>query len=258
MKKRITIDGGAVVYVLEHPVRERGDSKKARAEKKNATSAAQALRNKILSTRELELRLSKNFPVAGSGLAVVLTFDDQHLPKTRAQAQRRMKYFLRLLREARAAAGLPEPRVVYTPEVLTSSSGRWHFHAVIDSTGQDVEMIRRCWRYGTDVDITPLRVDEEKNHETLARYMTKELREVHEYECRPGLHGWSCTRNCLKPEVDEQIVEDRKKLRAPKGATVLMQERRSTEFAESAILKYRLPEEVFRAKPRARRRRRSG
>ena len=34
MKKRITIDGGAVVYVLEHPVRERGDSKKARAEKK--------------------------------------------------------------------------------------------------------------------------------------------------------------------------------------------------------------------------------
>lgn len=257
MKKRVTIDGGAVVYVLEHPVRERGDSKKARAEKKKATGEAQAMRNRILSTRELELRLSKNFPTAGSGLVVVLTFDDGHMPKTRAQAQRRMKYFLKLLREARAEAGLPEPRVIYTPEVLTSVSGRWHFHGVVDSTGRDMEMIRRCWIYGDDVDIAPLRVDDKKNHETLARYMTKELREAQEYECRPGLHGWSCTRSCLKPEVDEQIVEDRKQLRAPKGAVVLMQERRSTEFAESAILKYRLPEEVFRTRPKARRKRRT-
>lgn len=255
MKKRITIDGGSVVYVLEHPVRQRGDSEKARAAKKKATSEAQAARNRILSTRELELRLSKNFPTAGSGLVVVLTFDDQHLPKDRAQAQRKFKYFLKLLREARAEAGLPEPRVIYTPEVLTSASGRWHFHTVIDSTGRDMAMIRQCWRYGDDIDITPLRVDDEKNHETLARYMNKELREAQDYNSKPGLHGWSCTRNCPKPEIDEQIVEDRKQLRAPKGATVLMQERRSTEFAESAILKYRLPAEVFDRRSRARRRR---
>lgn len=258
MKKRITIDGGAVVYVLEHPVRQRGDGEKARSQKRKATSEAQAARNQILSTRELELILAKNFPTAGSGLVTVLTFDDEHLPKTRAQAQRRLKYFLTLLRKARQEAGLPLPRVVHAPEVLTSESGRWHFHTVIDNTGQDMEMIRRCWIYGTDVDITPLRVDEEKNHETLARYMNKELREAQEYECRPGLHGWSCTRNCLRPEVDEQIVEDSRQLRAPKGATVLMQERRTTEFAESYVLKYRLPVEVFDRRSRARRRRRRG
>ena len=256
MKKRITIDGGAVVYVLEHPVRDRGDSEKVRAAKAKATSQAQQLRNQILSIRQLELLLAVNFPTAGSGLVCCLSFDDAHLPKTRREAQRRFKYFLKKLRDERRAAQLPEPRVIYSPEVLTSSSGRWHYHIVIDSTGDDLDMLRRCWIYGSDIDAAPLRVDEEKNHETQARYMSKELREAQEYESRPGLHGWSCTRSCRKPEVDEQIVEDRKPLRAPRGATVLIHERRSTEFCESAILKYRLPASCFKPRARARRRRR--
>lgn len=256
MKKRITIDGGAVVYVLEHPVKARGDSEKVRAAKSKATSAAQQLRNQILSLRQLELLLSVNYPTPGSGLVICLTFDDEHLPKSRKEAQRRFKYFLQKLRAERRAAGLPDPRVVYSPEVLTSSSGRWHYHIVLDSTGDDMAMVRRCWIYGSDIDFKPLRVDEEKNHETQARYMSKELREAQEYDSRPGLHGWSTTRNCLKPEVDEQIVEDRKQLRAPRGATVLIHERRSTELTESAILKYRLPARCFQPRTRARRRRR--
>ena len=256
MKKRITIDGGAVVYVLEHPVRDRRDSEKVRAAKAKATSAAQQLRNQILSVRQLELLLACNFPTPASGLVCCLPFDDQHMPGSRAQAQRKFKYFLKLLRHERRAAGLPEPRVIYSPEVLTSSAGRWHYHIVIDSTGDDLDMIRRCWRYGSDVDASPLRVDEEKNHETQARYMSKELREAQEYDSRPGLHGWSCTRSYRRPEVDEQIVEDRKPLRAPRGATVLIHERRSTEFAEHALLKYRLPARCFQPRARARRRRR--
>jgi len=256
MKKRITIDGGAVVYVLEHPVRQRGDSEKVRAAKSKATSEAQKLRNQILSTRELELRLSVNYPTPGSGLVIVLSYDDEHLPKSRKEAQRRFKYFLQKLRAERRAASLPEPRVIYAPEALTSQSGRWHHHIVVDNTGDDLDMIRRCWIYGSEIDCTPIRVDEEKNHETLARYMSKELREAQEYECRPGLHGWGCTRNCRKAEVDVQIVEDSSRLRAPKGATVLAQERRSTEFAEHALLKYRLPARCFQPRARARRRRR--
>ena len=256
MKKRITIDGGAVVYVLEHPVRDRRDSKRVRAAKAKATSQAQQLRNQILSIRQLELLLACNYPTPGSGLVCCLSFDDAHLPKTRREAQRRFKYFLKKLRAERRAARLPEPRVIYSPEVLTSSSGRWHYHIVIDSTGDDLGMLRRCCIYGSDIDAKPLRVDEEKNHETQARYMSKELREAQEYDSRPGLHGWSCTRSCRKPEVDEQIVEDRKPLRAPRGATVPIHERRSTELTESAILKYRLPASCFKPRARARRRRR--
>lgn len=257
MKKRITIDGGAVVYQLEYPCTRRNDPPKVRAAKQKATSAAQAMRNQILSTRALELLLSCNYPAPGSGLVLTLSFDDAHLPKDRKTAQRRLKYFLRKLRDARQADGKPEPRCVYCPEVLTSASGRWHFHLVLDSTGNDLDDVRRCWIYGEDIEARPLRVDEEENHETLARYMNKELREAQEYECRPGLHGWSCTRNCTRPEVDVQTVEDSSRLRAPRGATVLIFERKSTELVESTVLKYRLPADCFGRKARTKRRRRT-
>ena len=111
---------------------------------------------------------------------LVLTFDDAHLPRTRKEAQRRFKYFLKKLRTERARAGLPEPRVIFSPEVLSSASGRWHYHIVMDSTGDDLDTVRRCWIYGSDIQAEKLRVDAEKNHETLARYMNKELREVQE------------------------------------------------------------------------------
>ena len=253
MKKHITIDGGAVVYEIEHPVVSSRDAPRERAAKAKATNDAQRLRNRILSTRELELRLAKNFPRAGSGLVFTLTFDDRHLPRTRKEAQRRFKYFLKKLREARREAGLPEPRVIYTPEALSSASGRWHYHIVMDNTGRDLEIVRRCWIYGSEIECEKLRVDREKNHETLARYMNKELREAQEYDCRPGLHGWSCTRSCLRPEVDVRIVEDRERLRPPKGATVLIRERRENALAAWSLLKYRLPAKCFPRPPRARR-----
>ena len=253
MKKRITIDGGAVVYEIECPCLARGDSPKQRAAKQKATSDAQRLRNRILSTRQLELLLAKNFPRAGSGLVITLTFDDRHLPKSRREAQRRFKYFLKKLRLRRQRDGLPEPRVVYTPEALSSRSGRWHYHIVLDNTGRDLEAVRDCWIYGSEIECERLRVDKEKNHESLARYMNKELREAQEYDCRPGLHGWSCTRSCAKPEVDVRIVDERERLRAPKGATVLIRERRENSFAAWSLLKYRLPPRCFPKPPRARR-----
>ena len=256
MKKQITIDGGAVVYVIEHTARQRGDGPRERAAKTRATNEAQALRNRILSTRQLELMLSKNYPTPGSGLVICLTYDDAHLPRDRKTAQRRFKYFLKKLRDARREAGLPEPRVIYAPEALSSESGRWHHHIVLDSTGDDMPMVRACWIYGSDIDAEKLRVDAEKDHASLAHYMNKEAREVQEYECRPGLHGWGCTRNCLRPEVDVRIVEDRVRIRAPRGATVLLQERRASAFAEIAVLKYRLPASCFERARRARRRRR--
>lgn len=255
MKQRTIIDGGAVCYEIESSVRQKGDGPRERAAKAQATNTAQAMRNKILSTRELELRLAKNFPTAGSGIVAVLTYDDKHLPKNRAEAQRRFKYFLKKLRDARRKEGLPEPRVIFAPEVLTSKSGRWHHHIVMDATGDDLRMLRQCWIYGPDIEAEKLRVDAEKNHETLATYMNKELREAQEYQCRPGLHGWGCTRNCLRPEVDTITVEDSDRLRAPRGATVLMQERRETAYAIFAVIKYRLPASCFRKGVRARRRR---
>ena len=57
MKQRITIDGGAVVYEIECPVRQKGDGPKERAAKSKATNEAQALRNRILSTRVADAKI---------------------------------------------------------------------------------------------------------------------------------------------------------------------------------------------------------
>lgn len=218
---------------------DRRDTPQQRAAKKQASSDAQRKMNQIYSYQKFELMLAVNFPTAGSGLVVCLTYDDAHLPGSRAQAQRRLAYFLQKLRAARKAAGLPAPVVGFAPEVLTSESGRWHHHLVLDNTGRDYDMIRRCWIYGTDIDIKPLRVDKEKNHETLAKYMTKEARECQDEVSKPGLHSWSWTRNAKRPEVDIVTVPDDYELQPPEGSTVLLDERRKTEFASWQVLKIR-------------------
>lgn len=247
------------------------DSEKQRAAKHQASSAAQRRMNQIYSYQQLELRLAKNFPVPGSGLVVVLTHDDDHMPGSRKEAQLRFKYFLTKLRASRKAAGLPAPRVFWAPEILTSESGRWHQHIVLDNTGRDLEMIRSCWIYGTDIEASKLQQpkkgedvpkwytpdDEEPGnfYRALAKYMTKELREAQEYESRPGLHGWSCTRNCLKPEIDTITVPDDYELEPPEGSTVMLDERKSTEWASYRVIKYRFSGKGFEPAPRARRRR---
>ena len=232
------------------------DTPKQRAAKHKASSAAQRRMNQISSQQQLELRLAMNFPTPGSGLVVTLTHDDDHMPGSRKEAQLRFKYFLKKLRAARKAAGLPEPVAFWAPEILTSASGRWHQHIVIDNTGHDYEMIRRCWIYGSEIEIEKLRVDDEKNHETLARYMTKELRECQEYETRPGLHGWSCTRNAQKPTVETVTVPDDYEIPTPEGCVVLIDETRRTEWSSWRVVKVRISGAVRRLLPRARRRRR--
>jgi len=211
--------------------------------------------NQIYSFQQLELMLAVNFPTAGSGLVVTLTFDDEHMPKDRAEALRRFKYFRQKLDKARKADGLPELVAFWSPEVLTSAAGRWHFHIIINSTGRDADLIRSCWIYGSDVEIEKLRVDAEKNHETLARYMTKEMRECQEYDAKPGLHGWSCTRNVKRPERETLTVPDDYQLRPPAGCTILIDEKKTTEFASWHVMKIRLDGSGFDRPPRARRRR---
>ena len=236
----------------------RRDGPVQRAAKAKASSEAQRRMNLIYSMLKLEMLLAANFPTAGSGLVVTLTYDDAHRPKGRPQAVSRFKYFLKLLRAARREAGLPEPVVIHNVEVLTSASGRWHHHMVIDSTGRDLELLRRCWVYGSEIEAEPLRVDAEKNHESLARYMAKESREAQDYGSKPGLHVWSCTRNARKPERDVVQVPDDYRLEAPEGAAVLIDEKRSTEWASWHVMKLRYGGAGFAQRPRARRKRRRG
>lgn len=251
------ISAGSIELVSLTTRGSRYDAPKTRAEKQKASSEAQRRMNAIYSRQKLELILAANFPTAGSGLVVTLTYDDRHMPKTRKQAMKRWNDFLGDLRKARRDAGLPELVAVSCVEVLTSEGGRWHHHAVINNTGHDLDMIRACWRGGSDIEARKLRVDAEKNHESLARYMTKEARELLDYDSKPGQRGWTCTRNAKRPERDTVTVPDDYEIVIPAEATVLLDEHRTTEWASWHVVKLRYDGAGRAARaPRARRRRR--
>ncbi len=269
------IDAGGLQVAALYSRRSGNEAPKVRAAKAKASSDAQRRMNQIYSYQKLELMLAANYPAPGSAMVCAATFDDQHMPKSRHEAQLRFKYFLKLLRRERKAEELPEPVVFWSPEILSSESGRWHFHFVLDNTGRDLEIIRRCWIYGSDVEAEKLRRpdrhhrpawmdevatragDEPDNvYKALAIYMTKELRECQEYDSRPGLHGWSCTRNAKKPEIETLTVEDDYELTAPEGSEVLYDEKKVTQYAGWHVIKYHYDGSRYPTPPRARRRRR--
>ena len=269
------IDAGGLQVAALYSRRTGHESPKIRAAKAKASSDAQRRMNRIYSYQKLELMLAASFPRPGSAMVCAATFDDAHMPRSRKEAQLRFKYFLKLLRAERKAAGLPEPVVFWAPEILSSDSGRWHFHFVLDNTGQDLEIIRRCWIYGSEIEADKLRRpdrqhrpawmdevdsragDEPDNvYKALAIYMTKELRECQEYDSKPGLHGWSCTRNAKKPEIETLTVEDDYDLTPPEGSEVLYDRREATQYAGWHVIKYHYDGSRYPAPPRARRRRR--
>lgn len=234
-----------------------------RAAKRKASSEAQRRMNQIYSYQKLEMLLACNFPTAGSALVIGLTYDDRHLPKygnptkDRKKVQSDLRSFLKRVRKARAEAGLPDVVAFWCIEVLTSKEGRWHVHLVLNNTGSDYDKIRRAWIYGHDIDIKPLRTDSEKNWETLARYMSKEARECQDEESRAGLNAWSHTRNILKPEVETVIVPDDYEIQPPEGATVLLDEKRRTEFSSWHVIKVRYDgAQIGHESPRPKRRKR--
>lgn len=208
----------------------RSDSAKARAAKRLASSEAQKRMNLKNSRRQLALRLMATFPTAGSGWWCSFTYADEFLPKTDEEAMARVNGFRKAMRKARGK----------TPFLMISNiehgerGGRVHHHGVINNTGDDFDTIRRCWRWG-EVEIRPLLLDKEHNWSSLAAYMTKEP------PGKLGKHGWSCTTNCPKPEIETFAVSDDTTLQAPCGTHVLSTERHSDQWSAWESIEYIWP-----------------
>lgn len=202
------------------------DAPKARAAKSKLSSEAQQRMNRKYSYQKLELMLAANF--RPGDLVCTLTYDDEHLPRNRDVAAGKLKEFRKRLSKMRRRTG-DELVMIWCTE-HKHGDGRWHHHAVINATGDDYKTILSAWHQG-EIEIKPLRVDKEKNYESLARYMTKEA---------PGnsKRAWSYTRNCRKPEVETFRVEADTTLQAPKGSTTLEDESRRTEFGYYRYIKY--------------------
>lgn len=235
-KTKKIISAGPLVLEAIYPRGSAHDSPRQRAGKRKLSSEAQQRMNQKYSWQKLELQLAANY--LPGDLWVTLTYDDEHLPATRAQAERCFSYFLRKLRSSRGKRS--QPVVHWCTEHKHESEDRkrhrrWHHHFCVNATGADFETIRRCWIYGSNVEIEIMQIDRDHSYEALARYMCKEARD------RPGLRSWSYTRNAKHPETETFTVPDDTPLQAPKGSTLFEEASDRTEFGSYRYIKYLAP-----------------
>lgn len=207
--KKIVVAGPLVIETV-YPAPNPRDSAGVRAGKKALSSAAQQRMNWKYAWQKLELEIAANFTVGD--LWVTFTYDNEHLPGTRKEANGRMQAFWKKLRAARKGRG-QELRYIYATE-HKHGDGRWHHHLLINSTGDDYALIRELWGQG-NIEFKSLRVDREKNFETLARYLCKEQRD------KVGQRLWSGSRNLRKPEKECFRVPNDTPLTPPATAAVL-------------------------------------
>lgn len=239
-------DAGRIVEVVQYSHVKKTDGPAVRQAKKKKTSAVMQAWNNKSSTRKFELMLAANYR-PGDVLGT-LTFDDDHLPSSKAEVDRRFKYWREKIRKRYMADGL-DPVIFWRVE-HRHGDGRWHVHFILTATGNDYEKIRSSWIYGPVQDYKSLRVDEEKNYRTIAEYLTKERPD------KLGQRGWSYTRNARKPQEEWDVVEEDDAPVIPEGVIVLESTVSETQYGRHYYHRYMLQPNVCAPRVRARRRRR--
>lgn len=176
-----------------------------------STPAREAL-NAKLSWQKLMLILAANFK--SDDLVVTLTYRDDNLPIHREAADKRLDYFIRLLRADRKPRG--QPLVYVRTTEGYHSAGRLHHHFIVNSTGADYEAIKELWkRNGDNVEFDRFGAD---GAERWAKYLTKEPRE--QGRRYVGDRTWRCSRNMKRPESHYELVPADERLTPPPGAFV--------------------------------------
>lgn len=100
-----------------------------------------------------------------------------------------------------------------------------------------MDVLRSLWPYG-EVELETL--DTWQGYEALAKYLTKEPRELGKPEV--GARNWAASIGLTKPKVESEIVKDNLTVAAPPGAVILSAPPPvRNEFGEFVMLKYYLP-----------------
>lgn len=227
--KKIIVAGSLVVEAVYDRV-VKTDGPTARAAKHKASSEAQQRMNRIYSYQKLELLLAANF--RPGDLLPVFTYDPEHLPGSRKEAEARLKAWRRRFSAARILGG-HELKMIWNIE-HRHGDGRWHHHSVVNSCGDDYELIQRLWPWGR-VEIRKLRIDREHSYEALARYLAKEGGD------RIGQRSWSYTRNLAKPEIETFRVADDTTVQIPRGGVTLLDQRGRDQYSAWQVVKYLAP-----------------
>lgn len=239
-KRKKTIRAGCLVKTVLYTPPEPRDCPRARAEKSKATSAARKLINDKTAKGRLEMLLAANFQQEDE--FVTLTYDEEHLPKNRAQAADNIKKYIRRLRNQWRRQGEALRYVCVTENV--HGEGRFHHHIVLSALSEnDIETIRSLWSFGKVVDVKRV---EGKEFDHWANYMTKESGN------RPlGKRMWTCSKGLLQPTIEYETVSNDTALTVPLNCHILEKEERVTEFGSYAYIKYKITlQTTTKRKPR--------
>lgn len=247
-------------------VPDRFQERKGRSSRSRPTSADQQFYNDKCSWRELELMLAGNFD--RHALVLTQTYDNAHLPESKAEANKFFQCFIRKLRSARRLRGAELKYIYVTEGYHEKRANGWmeedgsledkrlHHHVVINTTGiDDLEEIRSLWHGGGYIRAEPLDIH---YYRELAKYLTKEAREFG--RPRPGEQSWKRSRNLQKPVVEYiEIPSNSVTLSPPYGAVDYEQfsEKNPYGYADCIGARYllfpeRVPEEYSYTRPRER------
>ena len=251
-KMHLRIDAGCEHMETMYPCASRGDSRAVKTAKKSLAQQAKdrvngreekQRKNDMAAYRKLELELAANYKPGD--LIICLTFDDAHLPNSRAGVKAAVKQFTSVLRRYREKHGQTLTYHYREEHKHLSENrdmdGRWHVHMVLNATGTDYKLISTFWGRGR-VEIQRLRVDRDKNYESQARYMTKEGRD------KVGQRLWSSSRGAKKPQRERKRVGNDAKIKIPRKAIVLSDTGEvETIYGCYRFVRYILPSEMAAA-----------
>lgn len=234
MAKRKSIrTAGRLVTGVVYTVSSRRDTEPERAAKTNVSSMAREKLNLRRSWQKLEQVLAANFTY--SDLHLTLTYNAESLPEYRDEARKKLKKFIRRLREKRKSETGEALLYIYVTEG-NHGHHRLHHHMVINGTGNDIETIRELWTFGA-VRYTLIG---EIGYTKLAQYLTKEPRDG--WRAKVGERTWTPCKGLNHPKADQGWVPDNFSLCAPPGAQILFNESVQNQFGEFAFIKYLLPQ----------------
>ena len=212
-ERRKIIQAGTLWMAVQYTAI-RGSNQNARREAKAQISGpARESLNAKLSWQTLMLTLAANFK--STDLLVTLSYRDDNLPVRRDDADRRLTNLIRALRAYRRELG-QELRYVRVTEGY-HTGGRLHHHLIINSTGQDFDIIRKLWEKNADnIDFELFGTD---GAERWGKYLTKEPREKGRRYV--GDRTWRTSIHMKKPDVTSELVDRSDELQPPPGAFVI-------------------------------------
>jgi len=240
-RRRKTVIAGPLVKVVEYTPQMPRDKGQTRSARRKATDEAHKALNHRTAQGRLEEKLAANFTSAD--YFITFTYRPGEEPQSRKEAKEDRAQYIRRLRDARKRRRQPLKWVMALEN--KHGAGRYHFHAIINSTGgeADIEEIISLWERGS-VHIERLfngahdSGEDFNTWQQVARYMTKERPEDGPDTTPNGAQLYSCSRGLRKPLVITEWIEAGERYTIPAGAVAATRTESETEFSTFNYYRY--------------------